>query len=100
METPANGYAVSFGDNILNVDVKIGERTAEIAVDSLEGLGADKHRVRFRKAVGLAFRMEHFVDRCFTLLVPDLLEPAPEEKFVGVRHSTLRCGESIALTSA
>jgi hypothetical protein len=98
--TPANGYTVTFGDNVLYVDVEIREGTAKCSMNSLERFGTDENRVRIRKAVGLAFRVEHFVNRCFALLVPDLLKPAPQEKFVSVRHGTLQCAESIALTSA
>ena len=42
--------------------------------------------------MGFAVLAEHFVDRCFTLLVPDLLKPALQEKFVGLRH---RCPSNI-----
>ena len=72
-----NGYTIAFSDNILYVNVEIRESPAKRAMDSLEGLRADENRIRIRKAVGLAFRMEHFVNRCFALLVPDLLKPAP-----------------------
>jgi hypothetical protein len=75
--SPSNGYAVTFGDNILYVDVEIRERAAERSVDSLERFGTDENRIRIRKAVGLTLRVEHFVNRCFALLVPDLLKPAP-----------------------
>jgi hypothetical protein len=98
--SPANGYAVTFGDNVLYVYVEIRERAAEGSMDSLESFGTDENRIRIRKAVGFAFGVEHFVNRCFALLVPDLLKPAPQEKFVGVRHGTLQCAESIALKSA
>src|ERR1700749_3277664 len=97
---PANGYTIAFSDNILHVDVEIRESPAKRAMDSLERLGTYENRIRIRKAVGLALRVKHFINRGFALLVPDLLKPAPQEKFVGVRHGTLQCAESIAFNPA
>ena len=75
--SPANRDPVTLGENILNVDFEIRESSAEGTVDGLEGFGPYKNRVRVREAVGLALRVKHFVDRCFVLLVPDFLKPAP-----------------------
>ncbi len=85
-DSPANCNTVTLGNNVLDIDVKIGKGSAEGAMDSFEWFGANKNRVRIRKAVGLALFIEHFVDRRFALLVPDLLKPAPQKKFVRLGH--------------
>src|SRR5271155_5736605 len=81
-DTPANGNTVTLGEHVLDVNVKVRESSAEGAMDGLESFGPEKNRVRIRKAVGLAVFMEHFVDCRFAFLIPDLLEPAPQKKFV------------------
>ena len=85
-DSPANCNTVTLGNNVLDIDVKIGKGSAEGAMDSFEWFRANKNRVRIRKAVGLALFIEHFVDRRFALLVPDLLKPAPQKKFVRLGH--------------
>jgi hypothetical protein len=73
---PPNRDTITLGHNVFNLHVKIRKGANEVAVDSLERLRPQKNRVRFRKAMGLAVLVEHFVDRCFILLVPNLLKPA------------------------
>src|SRR5258708_31369458 len=86
---PANGDAVTLGNNVLDIDVKVRKSSDEGAVDGLERFGTNKNRVRIGKAVRLALLVKHFVDRCFAFLIPDLLEPALENKFVRLRHKCL-----------
>ena len=72
---PANCHVIILGDNVLNMDVNIGEGSAEVSVNSLESFGADDKPVRVGKAVAFELGMKQPVDGCLTLLVPDLLKP-------------------------
>src|SRR5258707_14889102 len=91
-DPPADGNTVTLRDYLLYIDAKIRKGPTESAMDGLEGFRPDQDRVRIGKAVRLALFAEHFVDRCFTLLVPHLLEPALQEKFVGFIH---RCPSNV-----
>jgi hypothetical protein len=83
-DPPANRDPLTLCDNVLQVNVEIGKGSTEGAMDGLEALGPYKNRVRFGKAMGFAELAEHFVDRRFAFLVPDLLKPSPQQKFVGL----------------
>jgi hypothetical protein len=93
--SPTNRDPVILSENILNVDVKVRESSAKGTVHRLERFGPYKNRVRVREAVGLALRVKHFADRCFVLLVPDFLKPAPHKEFIRFRHGCPpMCGEA------
>src|ERR1700733_10865877 len=92
---PANRDTVTLGKYVLEVNVQVRKGSAKGAMDGLEGFRPDKNRVRVRETMGLALLAKHFINRCFTLLVPYLLEPTLQEKFVRFRHSCPpTCGEA------
>jgi len=68
---PADGDAVSFGDEVVEVDAEVAEGVAKAAVDGSEALGADENGVWFGKAVDLALRVKELVDGRFPSLIPD-----------------------------
>ena len=74
-DSPANGDPVTLGDYVLHINMHVGESAAKGTVYSLESFGSNKNRIRVRKAVRLALRAKHLINRCFTFLVPDLLKP-------------------------
>src|SRR5882724_2790012 len=95
-DPPANGNAVTLVNHVLDVDVKIRKSPDEGSVDRLKAFGTNKDRVCIGKAVRLALLVKHFVNRRFAFLIPDLFEPAPKKKFVGLRHKCPpRCGEKL-----
>ncbi len=80
---PSGGYAVSFGEDVVEDDFLIRKGSAKGAVYGFKGFGADEDGVRFGEAMGFAAGAEHGVDGGFALLIPDLLKPATNELFVG-----------------
>src|SRR5580698_9998006 len=84
--SPANRHAVTLGQDVLDIHVKVRESSAEGTMDGLKTLRPEQNRVRVWKTVGLTVLVEHLVDGRFALLVPDLLKPALQEKFVCLRH--------------
>lgn len=79
---PADGDAVSLGDQVVDVDVDVGEGVAELAVDGFETFRAYEDGVGVGKAVGFALWVEEFVDGCFAALIPDFFKPASCEGLV------------------
>ena len=79
---PADGDAVSLGDEVVDVDVDVSEGVMEGAVDGFEAFRAYEDRVGVGKAVGFALRVEEFIDGGFAALIPDFFKPASCEGLV------------------
>jgi hypothetical protein len=67
---PADGDAISLGDEIADVDVDASVDIVGGAVDGFEAFRADEDRVGFGKAVGLGVEVKELVDGRFPALVP------------------------------
>jgi hypothetical protein len=78
-DAPANGNLVSFGDNLMEGDVQVGEGTDKGLMDAPEGCRPGEDGIGFWKAVGFAFGAVHFVDSGVVFLVPDFFKPADGE---------------------
>jgi hypothetical protein len=79
---PADGDAVSLGEELVDVDVEVRKGAKELAMDGFEAFRAGKNRVGVGKTVDLALRVEEFVDGCFAGLIPDFFKPASCEGLV------------------
>ena len=79
---PADGDAVSLGDQVVDIDMDVSEGVMEGAVNGFEAFRADEDRVGVGKAVGFALRVEEFVDGRFAALIPDFFKPASCEGLV------------------
>jgi hypothetical protein len=79
---PADGDKVSFGENLVDVDVDVSVGCVEGAVDGFETRRADEDGVGLGEAVRLSFRVKEFVDGRFPALIPDFFKPAFYEGLV------------------
>ena len=93
---PADGDAVSFGDQVVEVDVETAKCAAEGAVDGFETGRADKDGVGLGEAVDLALRVKEFVDGRFPALVPGFFKPAFCEGPVLLGHNDTSAMDTIA----
>jgi hypothetical protein len=62
---PAEGDAICFGEDVVNVDVDVSVGVVEGTVDSFEARRADEDGVGLGEAVRLSLRVKEFVDGRF-----------------------------------
>ena len=86
---PTDSYAVSFGNDVLDGDVLVGEGAAEVSMNLLECFWSYEDRVGAGKAIAFALGVEHCLDRCFASLIPDFFEPTAGQVLIRFRHGGL-----------
>jgi len=97
---PASGYAISFGDGLIDMDLDVGEGFFEERVSLGEFGGAGEHGGGLGKAVSLSIGVEEFMDGGGAALIPYFVEPALDELFIGVAHRVPPDEERVARVCA
>src|SRR5579872_2386911 len=84
---PADTDLVVLGDAVLNIDVKLGERSIETVEERIKAVGSDGIGATI---VNYGFGCEQFRDRFASPLIPHQLEPTPAQISFVLGHFSSR----------